>query len=180
MKKIFAIFILFLVIVSCNGKKPVVPDVPVDTQLNYFKTQYHKTIAIFPTFKYLGKESIDIEKSIAYRDYYLWKDQRTGKYVLITVLRPKSGTLPQDYNWIDKDTAIFARGNIAAYDTMHDRPTSIINKLDGPLPECFVVAQEFYFNEKEVMYKALIVPDKMCSSVFEPVIQELNRVANMQ
>ena len=99
---------------------------------------------------------------------------------MITILKPKGDAFPRDYKWVNKSDAIFSRGNIAAYNSLHPRPTSIINEFDGPLPDCVIVASEFYFHEYEVMYKALIVPDKMCAEVAEPVVEELNRVANMQ
>ncbi len=177
MKNIFKGLLVLFLLAGCTG-----PDVkvPVDTQTNYFHPKYHNEIAIFPTFKYLGEKVINIETSKAIRTYHVWKDQTSSKYVLITILTPKDGVLPKDYNWVDKNSAITSRGNIAAYNSVHPRVKDVISQLDGPLPDCFIFASEFYFNEKEVMYKALIVPDKMCSEIAEPVIKELNRVANMQ
>ncbi len=180
MKYIFTWLTVLFLLTGCFGTGPDVIDPAVDTQINFYRSKVHNEIAILPTYKYLGTKSINIETSKAIRTYHLWKDQGRSKYVLITILTPKHGTLPKDYNWVDKRSAITSHGNIATYNSVHPRVKDVISQLDGPLPDCFILASEFYFNEKEVMYKALIVPDKMCFEIAEPVIQELNRTANMQ
>ena len=182
MKRIFQfvplLFLLFLF--ACNGVTPT-PDEPVDKQTNYFYSEYQNPIAIFPTYKYLGCENIVTTK--AHREYYVWKEHRENKYILITVLKPNgSNSFSKDIKWIDKEIAIYSSGNIAAFNFLHIRPRGVIYKLDGDIPDCVIVAQEFYLdkNRKEAIYKTLIVPDKMCTEISEPVIEELNRVANMQ
>jgi len=169
------IFMIF--IIACNGKD-VVPT--VDVQTSYFNPEYHNEIAIFPTYKSLGHERMDFESSIAYRDYYVWEEAQSGKYILITVLTPKKGSFPDDIDWIDRDSAIYSKGNVVAYDNVHKRPVNVIHRLGGSVGECVIIAQKFYYHEKEVILKALIVPDEMCSGSAEPVVRELNRVANMQ
>jgi len=180
MKRIFQIVPLLLFLIACNGITPTREE-PVDKQTNYFYSKYQNPIAIFPTYKYLGSENIITPK--AYRDYHVWKEPRSNKYILITVLQPKgSDRFSKNIKWVDKETAIYYRGNITAFNFLHLRPRGVIYKLDGDIPDCVIVAQEFYLDKdgKEAIYKTLIVPDKMCNEIPEPVIQELNRVANMQ
>ncbi len=179
MKKIAIVLSFLLLIFACNGTGPEVRDDPVDVEASYFYPKYHNPIAIFPTYKYLGKKNMESEK--AAREYNVWKDNRSGKYILITTLTPKGDGFPENVTWINRDSAIYSNGNTTAYTSLHTRPLSVIHELDGGvLPDCIIVAQEFYFNKKEAMFKALIVPDEMCSEVAEPIIEELNRVANMQ
>ena len=128
----------------------------------------------------MGKKTINSEKSIALRDYHVWEQKSSGKLILITVLTPKKGTFPDGIEWVDRKSAIYSHRNVVAYTDVHERPAGVIRELGASLPECLIIAQEFYFHEKEVLYKALIVPDEMCAEVAEPVVQELNRVANMQ
>jgi len=186
MKKILSIVLVLvlLFIFSCNGTGPKVrqgkEDPTVDTFTNYFYPKYHKPIAIFPTFKHIGVRSISATGK-AYREYNIWKDDRKGKYILITTLRSTQGEFPEDFEWIDRDNAIYSNGNKTAYNSLHERPLKIIHEMSGErLPDCIIVAQEFYFNKKEAMYKVLIVPDEMCAEDAGPIIEELNRVANMQ
>lgn len=169
---------LFLLCLSCFGGKV---ETPVDEKFSEFKTEYHNPIAILPTYEYVGKK--EMETKGAYRTYYLWKEKSSGKYIMINVLHPKgSDSFSKDIEWIDRESAIYSEGNIAAYPELHYRPASVVAELDKPLPKCYVVAQEFYLDDerKEAMYKMLIVPDDTCLIVYEDAILELNRVANMR
>jgi hypothetical protein len=178
MKKNFILSTILLLLVACSASHQPVGD--VESVDNYFKSKHHNEIAIFPTYDYLGMRSINIMDSIAMRDYHVWENQHDNKYILITVMTPKSGSFNKDMPWINRENALYSHGNIVAYNSVHDRPLSVINDLGRVLPDCVIIAQEFYFHEKEVLYKALIVPDEMCAEIPEPVVEELNRVANMQ
>ncbi len=179
MKNIIKILFVLFLIMGCNGTGPEVREDPVDIQASYFYPKHHNPIAIFPIYKYLGKKNMESDKAM--REYNVWKDNRSGKYILITTLTPKGDGFPKNVNWIDRDSAIYSNGNVTAYTSLHTRPLSVIHELDGGFTsDCIIVAQEFYFNKKEAMFKALIVPDEMCSEIAEPIVEELNRVANMQ
>ncbi|MCF8019873.1 MAG: hypothetical protein K9L62_10780 [Vallitaleaceae bacterium] len=178
MKKNFVLSIILLLLMACaSSQQPVVDVESVD---NYFKTKHHNEIAILPTYDYLGMRSINIMDSIAVRDYHVWENQDDNKYILITVLTPKNGAFSKDMPWINRKNAIYSHGNVVAYNNVHERPLSVINDLGRFLPDCIIIAQEFYFHEKEVLYKALIVPDEICAEIPEPIVEELNYVANMQ
>lgn len=179
MKKFFKVlpFLLILFLVSCWGNQVE----PVVDKTNYFHSKYQFPIAIFPTYEYLGEEKMETKG--AFRTYHLWKEQSSGKYIMINVLTPKGSIkFPENIQWIDYETAIYTRGRVAAYNRVHSRVEGVINGLDGPLPDCIIAAQEFYIDpdRKEAIYKMLIVPDDTCLEVYEPVVEELNRVANMQ
>jgi len=178
MKRFFVAYLLFLLCLSCFGGKV---ETPVDEKFSEFKSEYHNPIAILPSYDYVGKK--EMETKGAYRTYYLWKEKTSGKYIMIHVLHPNgSKSFPENIKWIDRDSAIYSEGNIAAYDYLHERPASVITELDKPLPTCYVVAQEFYLDDerKEAMYKMLISPDDTCLLTYEDTIRELNRVANMR
>jgi len=174
----FILLISLLITIGCVGVEKIETDVIED--INYFRPLYHNEIAIFPTYKYLGSKSVNIEKSIAIREYHVWKHNNTDKYILITTLRPKDGTFKKDIKWINRKNTIYSQGNIVAYNTVHKRAATIIYELGGSLPDCLIITQEFYFHEKEVLYKSLIVPDEFCAEEATNVVRELNRVANMQ
>jgi len=178
MKNFFLILISLLLLTGCM-LEPTKKE-GLDTVTNYYYPINQNPIAIIPTFEYLGKKNIESEK--AYREYHIWKHDRKSKYILLTILRPKGKRFPENVTWIDKESAIYSNRNIAAYSYLHKRPESIIVEIDGPLPDCIIVAQEFYLDENrtEAIYKALIVPDEYCTEDAKPVIEELNRVANMQ
>jgi len=166
---------LFL-LVGCPGTAPPVKPT-VDKQVSYFNPKHHNPISIFPTYKYVGEQKSETDK--VYRTYYVWNEEESGKYIVITVLNPK-GKFPQGVQWVDKTNALYVQGNKAAYNYLNMRLASALTQMGMPLGECIIIAQEFYYNDQEVIYKSLIVPDKWCTENAKPVIEELNRVANMQ
>jgi len=183
MRKIFTLLAVLFLLAGCMGGKSSTPvmDEGFDTQTKYFNPEYHNPIAIFPTYEKLGTHSLDTEK--AHRKYHVWQEKRTGKIILITVLTPNGyDSFPKTIRWMDSPGALYVGGNTAAYNHLNSRPAAAITKLGGVFPDCFIVAQAFYLdkNRKEAIYKALIVPDDVCAEEFEPVIDELDRVANMQ
>jgi len=179
--KLLPILFLLTMFACSSGMNPdIKEEPPIIADTVYFYPKYHKPISIFPTFKLIGFKSFS-EDGKAYREYNIWKDSRTNKYILITVIRPLGNSFPTDVQWIDRESAIYSDGNKTAYNSLHERPTSVIYDFDGvPLPDCIIVAQEFYYHAQEVIYKVLIVPDKMCAENAEPVIKELDRVAISQ
>ena len=186
MKRIFKLipilFILTMFACSIEKNPNLKEEPPIIGITSYFYPKYHKPITIFSAFKLIGVKSIS-ENEKAHREYNIWKDSKTNKYILITVIRPYGRSFPDNVQWIDRESAIYSNENKTAYDFLHERPTSVINDfdLDGtPLPDCIIVAQEFYYHPQEVIYKVLIVPDKMCAKDVEPVIKELDRVAILQ
>lgn len=170
--------LFFILLISCSDTTVIKK--PVDIQSNYFNPKYQNEIVIFPTYKFLGHKKVDIDSSIAHRDYYVWQNESSDKYILVTILTPKKGVFDRNLEWIDRKSSIYSHDDIVAYNNVNERPAKIIKEFGGILPDCLIIAQQFYFHEKEVIYKALIVPDKMCSEDAEPVVRELNRVANMQ
>ena len=179
--KLFKIitFLFLISIIACSAK-PTNPE--VDENLNYFTPLHNKRIAIYTTYNYLGVEKLVTEN--VYREYHIWKENTSNKYILITVLRPiGSMSFPENIRWLNYQDAIYFEGNVIAFSTLHSRPAGIIeDKFKEILPDCLIVAQEFYIDKDrmEAIFKSLIVPDSLCSEDAKPVIEELNRVANVQ
>jgi len=182
-KKILCFVSIFLFLFACNGGKtpPISKETKVNTQLNYFYPKYHNPIAIFPTYKFLGTKTVTQKR--AYREYHLWEESSSGKYILISAIYPVgSKSFKKGIRWINKDSAIYVRGNVAAFTSIHPRAKRIIEEMGAILPNCFILAQEFYLDKerREAIYKVLISPDEMCDRIPDSTVEELNRVANMQ
>ena len=118
-----------------------------------------------------------MESAGAYRTYYLWESKFEGKYIMIAKFVPKgSSTFATDVKWV-ADGFLHKKGNRAAYSKIANRPRSVIESLSGPLPDCIILAQDVRIHPKEAQFRMLIVPDKFCSGAWEPVMEELDRVA---
>ena len=96
---------------------------------------------------------------------------------MIIVIVPKEGTFPDNLVWNNPNTALNVKGMRAAYSSISSRSYSIMNKLGADFPECFILAQEVHLDPREALFRILIVPDDMCTEDYEPVMEELDRVA---
>jgi len=173
MKKIIPIFLIFLFfLVSCK----TTPQSAVETDINVFTSKTFGEIAIFPTFKYLGMKERS-ENSKAYRKYHVWENPYENKYIMILQMIPKQGkTFPSDINWFSGNP-LYVKGMRAAYSSIGGRPHGVMVSLGAEFPPCFILAEEVHLSPKEVVFRILIVPDKMCAEEYEPVMEELDRVA---
>ena len=173
MKKIIPIFLIFLFfLVSCK----TTPQPTVEKDTNIFKSNTHGDIAIFPTYKYLGMKERS-ENSKAYRKYHVWENPYENKYIMILQMVPKQGkSFPSDINWF-AGSPLYVKGMRAAYASLGERPYSVMVNLGAKFPPCFILVEEIHKSPKEVIFRALIVPDKMCAEEYEPVMEELDRVA---
>jgi len=174
MKKVLSIFLIALFfLVACNGgNKPVTKVEPVTKT---FVSENHGPIAIFPTYEYLGmKESFEGKSN---REYHLWENKFDGKYILIIQIIPKEGTFPSDLVWNSTQGSLYVKGMRAAYNSIAARTYKIMKQLGAEFPPCFILAQEVHVSPKEAIFRVLIVPDKMCTEEYEPVMEELDRVA---
>ena len=171
MKKIIPIFLIFLFfLVSCQ----TTPQKAVETDTNIFTSKTFGDIAIFPAYKYLG-ETNNIEGR-GIRRYHLWENPYENKYILIFQIIPKEGTFPEDLNWFSGNP-LYVKGMRAAYDSLSERTYSVMINLGAKFPPCFLLAEEVHTSPKEALFRILIVPDDMCGDDYEPVMEELDRVA---
>lgn len=170
MKKIIVFFIIFLLSACASS------DNGLDQEYKEFVTEYNGTFAIFPTYEHIGIR--DIKTSGADRTFHVWKEDSSGKYIMLHILKPAEDVFPEDVNWINTESAIYHEGNVAAYEYLAARPASTIEMLDKPLPECYVVAQRFSIDKerKEAVYRIFVVPDETCLLMYEDAINELDRV----
>ena len=173
MKKVIPIFLIFLFfLVSCK----TTPQPTVEKDTNIFKSNTHGDIAVFPTYKYLGMKERS-ENSKAYRKYHVWENPYENKYIMILQMVPKQGkSFPSDINWF-AGSPLYVKGMRAAYASLSERPYSVMVNLGAEFPPCFILAEEVHVAPKEVLFRALIVPDKMCAEEYEPIMEELDRVA---
>lgn len=174
MKRFFLIFIIMILVASCASQH----DQGVDTQVNEFITDHNGTIALFPTYEYIGSK--EIETNGAYRTYHLWGENSSGKYIMIQVLNPKGRVFPENIIWIDMKSGIHFDGDLVVYDELHDRPASIIAELDMTIQpaSCYLITQQFDIDDKrkEAIFKLHIVPDDSCVATGENAVKEFRRV----
>ena len=174
MKRIIPIFLiplLFMVIACPNNK---VPDTRVEEDTNTFVSKQHGSIAIMPTFKYMGEKINEEGKGI--RRYFVWENNYDQKYIVILQLIPKEGVFPIDLDWTPKEGSLYIKGFRAAYDSIADATNTILLELGAIIPDCFILAEEVHVKPTEALFRILIVPDKMCSGDYESVMEELDRV----
>ncbi len=175
MKRIIPIglMILLLFLVACPGNKP--PDTRVEKDINTFVSKNHGSIAILPTYKYIGMKENNQGKGI--RKYFVWSNDYEGKTIIILQLVPKEGVFPVTIDWTPKEGSLYIKRFRAAYDTIADQTYEIIKEFGVTLPDCFILAQEVHVKPTEAIFRILIVPDKMCGGKFITVMSELDRVA---
>ena len=172
MRKAIYLFIFLFLLVACTD---LVKDTKIEKDTNIFISKTHGEVAIFPTFKYLGV--VDLTDYKAHRKYFIWENNYENKYIVITQIIVKADKFPPNIQWINPNGAIFARGMRGAYTSIANRPRLALEKVGGVLPDCFILASEAHVKEREALIISLIVPDKMCSENYEPVMEELKRVA---
>lgn len=168
---IFLILILLVSLIACTSS----PTSKVAKDTNIFTSKTHGDISIFPIYKYLGMSDFSDEK--AYRKIYVWENAPENKYIIISQLIVKNGKFPVDITWISPYGALYTGYMQAAYTSIGERPFMALDKYGITLPDCFITAVKAHVNDTEAIFRILIVPDKMCSEVYEPIMQELDRVA---
>ena len=178
MKKFIPFLIIIAFILSgCSGtpeQGEIIEETIIEEDINTFVSPNHGSIAIFPTFKYLGSKESSTVKSI--RKYHVWEQKNEGKYVMILQIVPKEGTFPENLNWTPEEGALFIKGKRAAYSTISFTAQKIMFDLGADFPLCFVLAEEVHVVPTEAVFRILIVPDR-CEGNYEPVMEELDRVA---
>ena len=171
-KPIFLILTLVFLLVSCGGQGT---ETGLEPETKTFVSKTHGEIGIFPTYEYLGVYESGEGKGI--RQYNVWEEPFSGKYLLILQIVPKQGTFPKDLLWVNPKDALFVRGMRAAYDSIASRTYSAMQKLGVEFPACFILAEEVHVAPKEALFRILIVPDAMCTGNDYPsVMEELDRV----
>jgi hypothetical protein len=180
MKKITSFCLMFIFfLIGCGKGAPTGENIIKKTEfkedINTFVSPSHGTVAIFPTYKYLGSKEDSEGKGI--RKYYVWEQPDEGKYIMILQLVPKEGTFPEGIDWTPKEGSLFIKGKRAAYNSINARSQKVMNELGAELPPCFILAEEVHVSKTEALFRILIVPDQMCLGNYEPVMQELDRVA---
>jgi len=172
MKKIIPIFLIFLFFLAgCNSA----PQPAIEKDTNIFTSKTHGDISIFPIYKHLGEKRNTEGKGI--RTYNVWENPHENKYIMILQIVPKEGTFPEDLVWTPANGRLYVKGLKAAYNSIGSRPYSIMMKLGAKFPDCFILAEEVHVAPREALFRILIVPDKMCAEEYEPVMEELDRVA---
>ena len=171
-KPIFLILVLVFFLISCGSGQRT--DTGIQPETKTFVSEKHGDIGIFPAYNFMGTYELATEKS--FRQYNLWENPYEGKYIMIIQIVPKEGTFPPNLVWNDPQTSLYIKGMRAAYDGISSRSYSIMQKLGAEFPPCFILAQEVHVHPKEALFRILIVPDKMCTGDYEPVMEELDRV----
>lgn len=178
MKYIISIFLMCILLVSCWSSGPVVPVEPFDSAEYHYMTpnQSFPYIAIMPSYKFVGEKDFSDQKAV--RRYTIWESVSENKYLMIYQLIVREGEFPSNLEWITED-AIYKSGMKAVYTTIGNNAFKAIDHYGLIIPDCFILAQEIHINEanNEAIFRILIVNDEFCTEDYEPVLEELNRVA---
>jgi len=173
MRYIFAVCLVCLLIVNCS----LFPDEEKDFKTDpSFTTKYQGDIGIISSYKYIGFDDFSDEKAI--RKYYVWENATENKIIMIYQLIANKEPFPKDLEWITPN-ALYRKNMRAAYTTVAGRPLSALHHFGMELPDCYILAQEIHIDEskKEAIFRILIVNDEFCTEDYEPVMEELDRVA---
>ena len=177
MKRITIIFLITLfLLISCSPVKKPIKQELIENPYT-FQTKLQGDISIMPSYKYVGSKDFSDEK--AKRSYYVWIDRNQNKYIMIYQLIVNKGKFPSDIQWINNDYAIYSDGMRAAFTSLGKRPYETLKSLNIELPECYILGEEVHVSETndECIIRILIVPDDLCAENYEPVMEELDRVA---
>lgn len=180
MRELISIFLISVFILfGCSGTpdtpEEIIEETIIEKDINTFTSPNHGTVAIFPTFKYVGdKENY---QGNTMRKYHVWEQKHERKYIIIIQLLPKEGVFPDSKRWISTNDRLFVKGMRAAYNNLTPKTKQVIYDMSIMLPTCFIAAQEVHVVPQEAIIRILVVPDRMCVGDEEPVMEELDRTA---
>lgn len=174
MRKLIPIFLIILFVVSgCKTTPSIQEEDIIEESTSTFTSLEHGEISIFPTYEYQGVSDQSDEKNI--RKLYLWVNKADNKYIIVNQIIVREGTIPPGTKGIDPYGSLYSSWDEAVYTSIAERPYRTLGLFGIDLPPCFMAAVGAHIGDKEAIIRILIVPDKMCSENYQPVLEELNR-----